>query len=557
MPAKYPHVVKAESYARDVMSGKIIACKWTKLACQRHFDDKERSKSRAYKYIFNRAKAERICRFVELLPHVKGSAFAGKKITLEPWQCFILAMIFGWVHKIGGLRRFRRADIMVPRKNAKSTLAAGIGLYMAFDDDEAGAEVYAGATTEAQAREVFNPAKRMIEITPAFRAHYGVVPGARAIVQLTTNSTFKTLIGKPGDGASPHCHIADEYHEHPTDEQVDTMRTGMGARRQPLQLIITTAGDNVAGPCFMEFEDAKKVLERTIENDELFAIIFTIDNEEEWTTEAGLRKANPNYGVSVGADFLLAQQAEAIQTSRKQAVFKTKHLNVWVGAMDAYFNVQKWNNLAEPGMKIEDFAGRRCILGLDLASRVDLAVLEILFPLGENEYARFGKYYLPEETVRLPENAHYRAWTSEKMPWITVTPGETIDFDFIIEDIDALATTHDVAEIAFDPHQATQLSTTLMKKGFNLVEYRPIVLNFSEPMKELDALILRRGIRHNGDPVATWSLGNVVAKMDAKDNVYPRKTRNENKIDPTVALIMALGRALMAKPAKEHKVFFV
>ncbi len=555
MPAKYPHAVKAEAYARDVIDGKIPACKWVKLACQRHFDDKEKSKSRTYKYKFDRAKAERICRFMEKLPHIKGSKFVGKTITLEGWQCFILCMVFGWVRKLSGLRRFRRADIMVPRKNAKSTAAAGVGLYMGFDDNEAGAEVYSGATTEKQAREVFDTARIMVQRSPEFQAYFGVMAGARSISQLGTNSAFKTLIGKPGDGSSPHCHIADEYHEHATDEQVDTMRTGMGARQQPLQFIITTAGDNISGPCFMEFEDAKKILEGTIENDEVFAIIYTIDEDDEWTSEIALRKANPNYGVSIDADYLIAQQNEAIQTPRKQSIFLTKHLNVWVGAMDAYFNIQKWRALGNKEMKPEDFAGKRCIIALDLASKIDIAAMEILFPIGPKDFVRFGKYYLPEETIELPENAHYRAW--EKEGWITPTPGEIIDYDVIKDDIAVLSSLFEISEIAYDPWQATQLATDLAKTGAKMVEYRMTVQNMSEPMKQLDALIRSGGIKHSADPVATWSLANVVAKTDAKDNVYPRKAREENKIDPTVALIMALGRAILSEPKKEHKVFFV
>lgn len=550
MPAKYPHVVKAEAYARAVISGEIPACKWVILACQRHFDDKEKSKSKLYKYKFDRALAERVCDFIERLPHIKGKwaiANGGKAslIVLEGWQCFILAMIFGWVKKSNGKRRFKRANIMVPRKNAKSTKAAGIGLYMLVADAEYGAEVYSGATSESQAYEVFRPAKLMVERSPDFQAHFGVMAGARSISQIRTSSFFKPLIGKPGDGASPSCAIHDEYHEHPSDEQVDTMRTGMLAREQALQLIITTAGDNISGPCFMEFEDCKKILEKTMENDEVFAIIYTIDEDDDWTTELAVRKANPNFGVSVEKDVILNAQREAVQTPRKQAVFKTKHLNVWVGAMDAFFNVQKWRACADLTLKIEDFHGQRCILALDLASKVDIAAMDILFPRENGEFVSFGKYYLPEETVYGAGRDHYRNWAAEG--WLTVTDGEIIDFDVIENDIFMLSSLYDVTEIAYDPWQATQLATNLMKNGANVVEYRQTVQNMSEPMKNLDALIRAGKIRHNGDPVAAWALSNVVGKLDAKDNVYPRKARDENKIDPAVAMIMALGRATLSE----------
>lgn len=564
MPAKYPHVVKAEAYAKDVIAGKIAACKWVKLACERHFTDKEKSsRNRAYKYKFDREKAERICDFVECLPHIKGK-WAGTLIVLEGWQCFILSMIFGWVHRITGRRRFRRADIMVPRKNAKSTIAAGIGLFMMVADKEYGAEVYSGATSEHQAFEVFRPAKLMVQKSPEFQANFGVLAGAKAISQLSTSSFFKPLIGNPGDGASPSCSIHDEYHEHQSDEQVDTMRTGMGAREQPLQLIITTAGDNISGPCFLEFEDGKRILNGDVENDEVFVIIYTIDDGDDWTTEIALQKANPNFGVSVEAEFLRMQQKEAIKTPRKQAVFKTKHLNLWVGALDAFFNVQKYRackvqDLIQPRNQIPDsFSGKPCFIGLDLASKIDIAAMEILFPLGNDEYARFGRYYLPEAAVYDTPRDHYRSWAEEK--WLTVTDGEIIDFERIKHDILNLSSLFGVQKIGYDPWQATQLATELMAEGAPVVEYRPSTGTMSEPMKKLDALIRAGKIRHNGDPVAAWCLSNVVAYTDAKDNVYPRKARDENKIDAAVAMIMALGLATNGKEAekpRQYQSFFI
>lgn len=541
MPAKYPHVVKAEAYARDIVDGKIPACKWVILACQRHLDDKEKSKGR-WKYRLDRAKAQRVCEFAERMPHIKGVwSQKNELIRLEPWQCFNLVCIFGWVNKATGLRRFRRAAIKIPRKNAKSTLAAIIGNYMLVADDEAGAEVYAGATTQEQAFEVFRPAKLMVEKSPDFQAYFGVLPGARSIVQPRTNSFFKPLIGKPGDGASPHCHIADEYHEHHSDEQVDTMRTGMGARQQPLQLIITTAGDNIAGPCFMEFEDGKKILEGLKTNDEVFVMIYTIDEDDDWTSEIALLKANPNFGISVDADYLRAQQADAMQTPRKQAVFKTKHLNIWVGAMDAYFDMQKYRACAEPSLRIDMFHGKRCRIALDLASKVDLAAIDIQFPV-DDEYVSFTKYYLPSAAVESAGRDHYRSWRDEG--WLTVTDGDIIDFDKIESDLLTFGSLFEVEEIAYDPWQATQLAQNLQKNGATVIEYRQTVQNMSEPMKQLDALIRAGKYHHDGNPVSAWCLSNVVAKTDAKDNVYPRKSRDENKIDGAIAKIMNLGRAI-------------
>jgi len=531
------HAAIAHQYAYNIVKGKIAVCKWVRRACQRHLDDLEIGK-----FTFDADKANRACRFIELLNHTKGEwSKRGEQIRLEPWQSFLVASIFGWL-KQDGSRRFRRVLVLVPRKNGKSALAAGIALYMLVADNEAGAEVYSGATTEKQAWEVFRPAQIMARKNPQLLEHFGLEINAKSLFVPETGSRFEPVIGNPGDGASPSCSIVDEYHEHKTDALLDTMETGMGARTQPLSFIITTAGDNLGGPCYALQIDAQRILEKHVENDGFFALIYGTDPEDDWTTEAALRKANPNYGISVGGDFLAAKQAEARETARKQGTFKTKHLNMWVGARDAYFNVQKWSECAKRDLRLEDFEGQPCFIGMDLASKVDIAALEILFPLDDGSFARFGRYYLPEARLEDGENDHYRGWAIDG--WLTVTDGEIIDFKQIRDDILDFAVRFDVSEIAYDPHQATMLVTDLMEQGLRCIEVRPSVLNFSDPMKTLDGFIRAGKIRHAGDPVMSWMVSNVVASEDAKENVYPRKNRNEDKIDGVVALLMALNRTL-------------
>lgn len=557
-------VALGERYARDVVSGRICAAKWTRLACQRHFEDKKRERSKSFSYRFDKDRAERVCKFIELLPHIKGK-WARKdpkkpgahRIKLEPWQCFIILSLFGWVWKRSGLRRFRKASIYLPRKNGKSTLAAGIGHWMAWKDGEMGAEVYSGATTEKQAWEVFGPAKKMAEREPEMVEGLGFDVNAQNMVRPSDGSKFEPIIGNPGDGASPHCSITDEYHEHDTSSQFDTMVTGMGAREQPLALIISTAGDNLAGPCYDDWLTVQKILERTVTDDTHFGMIYTVDvadkandtDADDWTSELALRKANPNFGVSVGVEFLHQQQRDAINNARKQGTFKTKHLNVWVQARDAYFNMQRWAECFEPGLTFESMKGQVCFVGMDLASKVDIAALELLFPRGDGTHARFGKYYLPDETIQLPENEHYRAW--QKEGWLTVTEGNIIDFNRILDDLVDLASIVELKEIAYDPAQATMLVTDLQDEGLICVELRPTVLNYSEPLKQCEALVRDRKLKHNGDPVMTWAMSNVVAKTDAKDNVYPRKERAEKKIDPVVALCAAMHRSMAQTATSE------
>jgi phage terminase large subunit-like protein len=543
------YIARANQYAADVLSGDVPACWQVQAACRRYYDDWQRVLDPSFGYYFDPEEADKAARFIEAMPHTKGKWAAKREtIRLEPWQCFAVVNIFGWRSLATGFRRFRTAFIFVPRKNGKSIFGAAIGLYMMVADGEYGAEVYSGATTHRQALEVFTPAWKMAQQAYGFADYFGVdtsgtYKNPRAIYRIEDGSKFEPVIGKPGDGASPSCAIIDEYHEHPTDALVETMGTGMGAREQPLMLIITTAGDNLSGPCYALQRDAEKMLEQAAPDEGLFALIYTIDPGDDWGSEAALRKANPNFGVSVQAEFLQNKLKEALTNSRKQTAFQTKHLNVWVGAREAYFNIQRWRECANEALSLDDFEGRQCFVGLDLASKVDIAALELVFPLGDDRYARFGRYYLPEETAEAADNEHYAGWARDGR--IIVTPGQMIDFRQIREDILEIRDRFNVAELAYDPDQATMLVTDLMDEGLDVVEMRPIVRNFSEPMKHLDGLIRSHRVEHDGCPVMTWMMANVIAKEDAKDNVYPRKDRPEAKIDGPVALIMALGRAMV------------
>lgn len=550
------HAADALAYARAVEGGRILACKWVRLACQRHLRDLERQGTPGFPYQFNERKAEGACTFLELLPHTKGKwavaqpGQAGStRIRLEPWQKFVLASIWGWVHAETGKRRFRIAYICVPRKNGKSVIAAGGGLLMFAADKEYGAEVYSGATTEKQAWEVFRPAKLMAERTPELCEAFGIGVHAKNLHIHANGSRFEPVIGKPGDGASPSCAIVDEYHEHPTDELFDTMLTGMGAREQPLMLVITTAGSNTAGPCYALQLDVQKVLEGALENEELFGVVWSIDEGDDWTSEEALRKANPNYDVSVAGDFLRARQVEAVQSSRKQNVFRTKHLNLWVGAREAWMNMEAWNHQADPELREESFAAEPCWIGLDLASKTDLTAKLKVFRRevdGADHYYAFGRYWLPEAAVQDPKKRHYQGWAADGH--LVQTDGSIIDYAVVEDDVLADAEVHQVAEVAYDPWGATQLAVTLQEEhDITVVEVPQKTSHLSEPMKWIEALVLAGRFHHTGDPVLAWAMSNVTAKADANENVFPRKEAPENKIDPVVALILAMSRALLGQ----------
>jgi phage terminase large subunit-like protein len=549
-----PHVAAAERYVDDVLSGRVVVCKWVRLACQRHRNDRKRAEA-GWAYRFDEALAEKYCQFVELLPHVKGKwarqePGQSNRITLEPWQCFLQVSLFGWVHVATGLRRFRKAVIMVPRKQGKSVHAAAIGLSGMTLDNEPAAEIYCGATSEKQAWEVFRPAKLMAGKTPEFLEAFGVEVNARSISR-HDESRFEPVIGKPGDGASPHIAIVDEYHEHDSPDQYDTFLTGMGARSQPLLLVISTAGESIEGPCYDEQLTLQQVLEGVIEDDELFGIVYSIDADDDWTSPDAYRKANPNIGVSVSEEFLEARRREAVQNARKAGIYKIKHLNVWVQAMEGFFDVEAWKRCADPSLTLEEMAGRPCWVGLDLASKIDIVAVQYVFPPLEpgEPWKTLGRYYLPEAQLQESGREHYRAWSDDG--WLEVTEGNITDIGKVEEDILESRSLVNIQGVLYDPHQATQIVTRLQAEGVPMIEHPMTVLMLSEPMKESEALVLSERIRHDGSPCMTWMMSNVVARLDAKDNVYPRKNKPEKKIDGPVALIMALG-AGMRNAIEDH-----
>ena len=545
--AKFPLVKAAEDYAKRVIAGKIPACKWIILLCQKHLDDLEQAKSEGFPFYFDPAKAEKVAKFLQLLPHTKGK-WAGKRelVKLEPWQLFSVCIPFGWIRKKDNTRRYRTILIFVPRKNGKSIIGGGIGLYMLTADGEFGAEVYSGATTEKQAWEVFRPAKLMVERTPALKDHFAVEVNASNICRLEDGSRFEPVIGKPGDGSSPSCSIVDEYHEHKDSTLFDTMETGMGAREQPVMLVITTAGSSIGGPCHQLVRDSERMLEGVLKRDDLWSALYTLDEGDDWTSEDVLIKANPNYGVSIAGDFLLARQRDAMQSASKQATFRTKHLNEWVGAKNAWLNMLRWRQCPER-KTLAELEGRPCFIGLDLASKIDIAGNVLVFPPVADDplWHVHGRYYLPEVRVieELDGNTdRYREF--DALGLLTLTDGEVIDFEVIKEDLREFSGRFDVQQVAYDPWQATQLAQEMTNEGLLMVEVRQTVQNISEPMKELEALVLQKKLAHGDCPILTWMASNVVAKLDVKDNIYPNKERPENKIDGIVGLIMALSRAI-------------
>jgi phage terminase large subunit-like protein len=562
--ATYPNVNAANKFAREVVAGKIPQCKLTILACKRHLDDLKKQKNKSFKYRFDRDAGERVCRFLQKLPHTKGEWLRRKlKITLEPWQLFFFAVGFGWLKKSDNKRRFNELYLKVPRKNGKSVVASGAGLYGFCADNEYGAEVYCGATNEKQAWEVFKPAKLMVQKTPNLRKRFGIEVNAKKLVK-TDGSVFEPVIGQPGDGASPHIAIVDEYHEHPSDDQYDTFNTGMGAREQPMMLVITTAGTDIDSPCY-DLEQRVIEMLQGMKDDTLFGLIFGIDEGDDWTSPAALIKANPNYGISVKADYLLNQQLKAISRPRFTNRFKTKHLNIWVSAKEAYFNMEKWKACEDKTLTIDQFIGDDCVQACDLARKLDMNSKARIFwktiDGKKHWYCIAPQFWVPYDTAFDNENKslgdRYQKYIN--LGVLSVTDGAEIDYREIQQDILASHLETPSLKIPLDPHGATNLGHHLMDDGLDVVTITQNYTNLSDPMKELEAAITSGRFHHDGNPVMTWNISNVIGKnLPGNDDVVrPVKQKAINKIDGAVALMMAIGEAMLQErePQEEDSIY--
>ena len=382
-------------YIREVTSGKVPVCKMVKLAVKRHVSDLKKSKAGTFPYYFDQKKAQSAIIFFSLLVHTKGK-LAGQKLKPEPWQQFIIAMIYGWRRVDNNKRRFRKAYIQVARKNGKSFLAAGVSLYDLIT--EPGAEVYSAATKKDQARIVFDDAKKTVQYSKDLKKY--IKPLAHSLT--CADGSMKPLASDSNtlDGLNPSCAIIDEYHAHKTTELIDVIDTGMRARQQPLMFIITTAGNNRNAPCFEEYENCKKLLSGAdgYENDEYFCIIYELDKGDDWKEERNWYKANPNLGVSVELDAMRAAFREAMLSATKETAFRTKNLNEWMNIAEAWITEQRWSKCYQKYNE-NKLLKLRCYGGIDLSKRLDFTVLTWYFLLPNGKRYAKHYFYIPEGQI--------------------------------------------------------------------------------------------------------------------------------------------------------------
>lgn len=538
---KYP----AELYAEQVRSGEILVCEYVRLAVERYYADLDRALDKGW--YFDKKAAMRAIRFIEKLKHTKGE-WAGQRFRLEPWQQFVLWNIFGWKNA-DGTRRFRYVYIEIARKNGKTALSAGIGLYMLFADGESRPEVYSAATVKDQAKICFSDAAEIVKATDL--KNY-LTPYRNSIVYELKGGTMKPLSSDYGthDGLNPSCGIIDEFHAHKDSGMFDVIKSAFGARRQPLMFIITTAGFDKSGVCYAYRENVIKVLRGVNEDDSLFGIIYTLDDKSEWDDPTMWIKANPNLGVSLSADYLADQVKDA--KNRPEAVrnVMTKNVDLWVNAERTWILDDVWQKCigtTDPA----DLKGCACWGGLDLSNVSDITAYVLLFH--ENDrFQLLPHFWIPEEKMLekiRKENINYDKWAAEG--YVTVTPGNVIDYDFVKADILRIVADYDLRTSAYDRWNSSQTIIDLQNEGMECNPFGQGYGSMSAPTKEFEKLVLTGKIEHFGNPVLRWMLASTLVKTDPAGNIKPDKEKSTQKIDGIVASIMALGEWMTAQADDE------
>lgn len=546
------------AYADRVVSGADVAGKFERLACERLMRDLDRQNTDAFPYVLDHDAGRRACVFFELLPHIKGEWARPNYVNGEPryatiklegWQLFAEYQLFGWRHRDTGLRRYRRSYEEVARKNAKSTRAAARLLYLLTADEEPGAHCYSAATTGEQAREVFDVARNMVLRLPDFQARFGVTPARHDLTVVETASTLKPLNaeGSTLDGLNIHGAVVDEVHAHKTRAVWDVIDTADGARSQPMISAITTAGSDRSGICYELRDYSLKVLQGVIADETWFAVIYTIDEGDVWHDKAVWRKANPNLGISVKVDNLESKCLKAKAQPSALPNFLTKHLNVWVNSGSQWIDMLAWNKCADPSLRLEDFAEDEMFIGLDLAEKSDFAA-KVYVCRRLDTYYLITRFYLNEVAVEQSGNAHLQGWAAQG--YIEVNEGNVTDFDAIAEDLHGDAAMLNVSEVPYDPALTRYFATKLADAGLPMVEVRQAPVFFTQPMNELEALVLSGRLVHDGNPVMAWMVSNVVVRESKFTRLkHPTKERKENKIDGPVAAFLGLGRAMQGVPS--------
>lgn len=528
-------------YVDDVLSGRLTVCRMVKLAVKRHSDDLQKSCG-TFPYRFDDEHAQNAIDFFREQVHTKG-ALARQKLVPQPWQQWVIAMLYGWRRKDNGKRRFRRVYLQVARKNGKTFFASGVGLYDLVS--ERGAEVYSAATKRDQAKIAFSNAKNTVRYSSVL----GQFIKVHAQSLTCGDGKFEALSSdsKVQDGLNPSCAIIDEYHAHKTDELLNVIESGMGAREQPLIFIITTAGHNLASPCHEEYERVVKMLEgaRGYENDNYLAVIYELDKDDDPENERNWIKPNPNLDVegALSTDELRKALLNARQKSSGMAEFLTKRMDVWINNADCWIDDAHWRRCIRRFSE-KKLEGLRCWGALDLSKTTDFTAWTMYFALPDGRKYAKHRFYIPRDMVevRMKTDTYLiEKWVKDG--FIAATPGETVDYAFMFEDIRRDAAHYRIQEIAYDRNLSSLIIAPLAD-SFTMVEFNQGITYMSEPSKAWEKAVSEKRIIDN-NPVMRWMVSCATIRTDPNDNikvVKPQFTKSSKRIDGVITSIMANNR---------------
>lgn len=498
--------------------------------------------------------AERAVLFIENLKHCKGE-WAGKNFNMMPWQQDIIEKLFGTLNP-DGTRQYRTCYIELPRKNGKSTLAAGVALYLLFADDEIGAQVYSAANERGQAALVFNDAAAMVRQAPALLKRSKIVDSQKRIVYYSQNSFYSAISAEAYSkfGYDSHGVIYDELHAAPNRELWDVLVTSFGARRQPLLLCITTAGYDRNSICWEQHDYACKVRDGIIDDPTFLPVIYAASDDADWQDEEVWFDCNPALGVFRNLEEMRTLAKKARETPALEMTFRRLYLNQWTSSVERWMPMDKWD---ECDGKVDLWAlkGKPCYAGLDLSATTDLTALALVFPVGDS-FDVMMHFWIPRDTMiekERKDRVPYSLWT--KQGYITATEGNVIDYKFVQHTLEEYREIFDIKEIAFDRWGATKLSQDLTDAGFTMVPFGQGFASMAAPTKELMNLVLSRKLRHGGNPVLRWNADNLVVNQDPAGNLKPDKAKSTQRIDGMVSLIMGIDRATRHEGEEEKSVY--
>lgn len=516
------------------------------------------TKFKAKDSTYDKAAADYAVSFIECLCHTKGT-WAGEPFELIDWQEQIIRDLFGTL-KPNGYRQFNTAYIEIPKKQGKSELAAAVALLLTCGDGEERAEVYGCAADRQQASIVFEVAADMIRMCPALNKRCKILSATKRIIYLPTNSFYQVLSAEAYSkhGFNIHGVVFDELHTQPNRKLFDVMTKGSGdARMQPLYFLITTAGTDTKSICYETHQKAKDILEGRKHDSTFYPVIYGAEVDDDWTDPKVWKKANPSLGITVGIDKVKAACESAKQNPAEENSFRQLRLNQWVKQAVRWMPMEKWDDCSFD-FTPEDLKGRVCYGGLDLSSTTDITAFVLVFPPTEEDehYYILPYFWIPEENMEARVNKDhvpYDLW--ERQGFIETTEGNVIHYGYIETFIDELGKQYNIKEIAFDRWSATMLVQNLEGLGFTVVPFGQGFKDMSPPTKELMNLVLGKTLRHNGHPVLRWMMDNVCVRTDPAGNIKMDKSKSTEKIDGSVATVMALDRAIRNKGETSDSVY--